>query len=137
VKQEMSLMLHGARLDMMIAKRKQAGGIMDSRAQFEEWIEKETGFDIRRTNYPMTKSEDQQYADHNTNFAWKAWQASREAIEVELPEKISPHNRNESGYVIAQAAMYDEAIDDCAQAVKECGISIKKDLPLQYEAKEG
>lgn len=105
---------------------------MDSRAQFEEWCVNVGTYSLSYADSTRTR-----YVNGKTNVAWKAWQASREAIEVELPEKISPHNRNESGYVIAQAAMYDEAIDDCAQAVKECGISIKKDLPLQHEAKEG
>ena len=61
---------------------------MTGREQFEAWIKSETGFDLWRTNYPMTKPEDQQYKDHSTNLAWMAWQASREAVEVELPE---PH----------------------------------------------
>lgn len=58
---------------------------MDSRAQFEDWIKKETGFEVYRTDYPMTKIEDQQYVDHSTNLAWEAWQASRAAMKDELP----------------------------------------------------
>ena len=59
---------------------------MTSREQFEAWIKSETGFDLWRTNYPMTKPEDQQYKDHFTNLAWMAWQASREAVEIALPD---------------------------------------------------
>lgn len=75
---------------------------MDSRAKFEAWLR----------NTP-------------SGSLWDVWQASRAAIEVELPEKISPLNTNESGYVTGQAAMYDEAIDDCAEAIMAIGISIK------------
>lgn len=82
---------------------------MDSRAQFEAWCTRNGG-DLRGLMRLV---------------AWEVWQASRAAIEVELPEKISPHNTNESGYVIGQAAMYDEAIDDCAEAIRAIGISIK------------
>lgn len=82
---------------------------MDSRAQFEAWMKK-TG-----QNPP--------YATKRGH--WEIWQASRAAIEIELPEKITPHNTNESGYVIGQAAMYDEAIDDCAEAIRSIGIRIK------------
>lgn len=57
-----------------------------SRQQFESFIKKETGFDLHRTIYPMTKREDQQYSSHQTNLAWLSWQASRESLEVELPE---------------------------------------------------
>lgn len=63
--------------------RKRAGWRVEmdkSRYQFEEWIEKETGFDSCRTNYSMIKDEDQQYKDHQTNIAWFAWQASRDAL---------------------------------------------------------
>ncbi|MBX6952688.1 hypothetical protein EX227_22925 [Providencia rettgeri] len=61
-----------------------------SRQQFESFIKKETGFDLHRTNFPMTKREDQQYSSHQTNLAWLSWQASRESLEVELPNKYNP-----------------------------------------------
>ena len=57
---------------------------MTSREQFEEWIKRETGFDLWRTEYPMTDWDSQQYKCHQTNLAWMAWQASRAAIEIEL-----------------------------------------------------
>lgn len=56
---------------------------MTSREQFEAWIKSETGFDLWRTNFPMTEPEDQQYKDHSTNLAWMAWQASREALGID------------------------------------------------------
>jgi len=59
-----------------------------SRRQFESFIKKETGFDLHRTNYPMTKREDQQYSSHQTNLAWLSWQASRESLEKERDEAI-------------------------------------------------
>lgn len=89
---------------------------MDSRAQFEEYFEYAYGWEV--SDYP-----NQTYVQE----VWEMWQASRASIEVELPEKISPHNTNESGYVIGQAAMYDESIDDCAEAIRYVGISIKGD----------
>lgn len=51
-----------------------------SRQQFEAFIKKETGFDLHRTKFPMTKREDQQYSCHQTNLAWLSWQASRESL---------------------------------------------------------
>ena len=57
---------------------------MTSREQFEAWVKKETGFDLWRTEYPMTEWDDQQYKCHQTNLAWMAWQASRAAIEIDL-----------------------------------------------------
>ncbi|QCQ57349.1 hypothetical protein KGB50_gp66 [Shigella phage DS8] len=58
---------------------------MTSREKFEEWVKEETGFDLWRTEYPMTEWDNQQYKCHQTNLAWMAWQASRAAIEIELP----------------------------------------------------
>ena len=57
------------------------------REEFEAWIKSETGFDLHRTQFPMTKYEDQQYHSHNTNMAWLSWKASREGIKaIKFPE---------------------------------------------------
>lgn len=56
------------------------------REEFEKWLQSTTYFDTYRTNYAMTKPEDQQYMCHRTNLAWLAWKASRESIVVNLPE---------------------------------------------------
>ncbi|WYD62202.1 hypothetical protein [Salmonella phage gmqsjt-1] len=69
--------------------RKEMGWIveevkMTSREQFEKWVKEETGFDLWRTEYPMTEWDNQQYKCHQTNLAWLAWQESRAAIEIEL-----------------------------------------------------
>ena len=37
---------------------------MTSREQFEKWIKEETGFDLWRTEYPMTEWDGQQYKCH-------------------------------------------------------------------------
>lgn len=55
------------------------------REEFEMWLRSTTDFDTFRTNYAMTKPEDQQYMCHRTNLAWFAWKASRESIVVDLP----------------------------------------------------
>ena len=56
------------------------------REEFEKWLLSTTDFDTVRTNYAMTKPEDQRYMCHRTNLAWLAWTASRESIVVNLPE---------------------------------------------------
>lgn len=45
------------------------------REDFENFIVA-TGLDLTRTNYPMTPESEQQYTDHDTNFAWFVWQAA-------------------------------------------------------------
>lgn len=87
---------------------------MTSREQFEEWVKEETGFDLWRTEYPMTEWDDQQYKCHQTNLAWIAWQASRAAIEIELPEVES---------LGCHAIYYAE---DVIEAIEQVGLKVKK-----------
>nr|WP_314659179.1 hypothetical protein [uncultured Pseudomonas sp.] len=54
-----------------------------------------------------------------------AWQASREAVVVELPPKISAHNTSEGGFVRPEAEHYDEAIDDCREAIEAQGLKVE------------
>lgn len=75
--------------EFIASNRKEMGWIveevkMTSREQFEKWVKEETGFDLWRTEYPMTEWDNQQYKCHQTNLAWLAWQASRAAIEIDL-----------------------------------------------------
>lgn len=90
---------------------------MTSREQFEQWIKEETGFDLWRTEYPMTEWDDQQYKCHQTNLAWMAWQSSRSAIEIELP------NQFPGEYYLDRDVIYaDELIEELEQA----GLKVKK-----------
>ena len=90
---------------------------MKSRGQFEKWVKEETGFDLWRTEYPMTEWDDQQYKCHQTNLAWMAWQASRAAIEIELP------NQFPGEYYLDRDVIYaDELIEELEQA----GLEVKK-----------
>jgi len=59
-----------------------------------------------------------------TGEAWVFWQASREAVVVELPPKISTHNTTEGGFVRPEAEHYDEAIDDCREAIEAQGLKV-------------
>lgn len=90
---------------------------MGSRAQFEEYFEYAYGWEV--SDYP-----NQTYVQE----VWEMWQASRASIEVELPEKISKLNTTDNGFALPEAANYDEAIDDCAEAIRACGISIKGEV---------
>ena len=40
------------------------------RILFEEFMTIETGYDLSRTSYPMTKTEDQMYKDHTVEMCW-------------------------------------------------------------------
>ena len=88
---------------------------MTSREQFEEWIKSETGFDLWRTEYPMTDWDSQQYRCHQTNLAWMAWQASRAAIEINLPE-------TEVGYEMIEYYTPEAVV----KAIEQEGLEVKK-----------
>lgn len=89
---------------------------MDSRSQFEKWM---IGmYDTRLLR------QGENYMGSTVQKLWEAWQESRAAIEVSLPGKVSKLNATDSGFVLPEAENYDEAIDDCAEAIRVCGISI-------------
>ncbi|HFX0737047.1 TPA: hypothetical protein ACIDYX_001256 [Pseudomonas aeruginosa] len=64
------------------------------------------------------------YAARCTDECWQAWKASRAALKVELPEKVGPHNMV-GRHVLPEAAGYDDAIDDCREALQQAGIELK------------
>lgn len=92
--------------------------MMDSRAQFEEWFKPKK---IAMQNRGISTVRIVRLCQRQ----WEAWQASRAAIEVVLPGKVSKLNTTDSGFVSQEAENYDEALDDCAEAIRACGISIK------------
>lgn len=72
----------------------------------------------------LVKGEDGEYLNYASQCYWLFWQASREAVVVELPPKISAHNTSESGWVRPEAEHYDEAVDDCREAIEAHGLKV-------------
>ncbi|MBW7622117.1 hypothetical protein LDJ78_16450 [Citrobacter portucalensis] len=94
---------------------------MTSREQFEEWVTKETGFDLWRTEFPMTEWDDQQYKCHQTNLAWMAWQASRASVDVEiLSEPFIAIKKDATNY-----DFYNAGIESAKRAITNAGIRVK------------
>lgn len=67
----------------------------------------------------------EEYQTSTWSGMWWAWQASRAAIGVELPKKISSANTAANGYVRPEAEHYDEAIDACREALADVGLTVK------------
>lgn len=78
---------------------------MTSREQFEWWA-KENGMSLVYG--------DCDYVYSPTAWAWKAWQASRAAIEIELPEEES------FGCTTGYYA------EDVIEAIEQAGLEVKK-----------
>ncbi len=75
----------------------------ESRKQFEEWFENYTGCDHKNKIYA-----------NMVEMYWQAWQASRAAIEIELPV----------WFVSDAIAVYDR--DDIDESIRAAGIKVKE-----------
>ncbi|GAB5073014.1 hypothetical protein SedNR2807_32000 [Citrobacter sedlakii] len=87
----------------------------ESRKQFESWIASTTNSDLHR-GVMLDRRESGRYSHLSTENKWEAWQASREAIEIELPVQ-SEYDDPLSAYT---------AINDCAEAIRAAGIKVKE-----------
>ena len=76
------------------------------REEFEAWA----------VNYNLARADWGHYRDRHVNNMWKAWQASRAALYVELPEV-----RVLDGGRIAEIG-YELAVDDFERALDAAGI---------------
>lgn len=97
---------------------------MTSREQFEKWVKEETGFDLWRTEYPMKEWDNQQYKCHQTNLAWLAWQASRAAIEIELPPTTEVHQFGPSAAKMF-CELHKNTVAECAKSILAAGLKVK------------
>ena len=80
---------------------------MTSREQFNEWFYEYTGRDPKDNAYV-----------NMVEMYWMAWQASRAAIEVELPEPCSPGD-----FCIDIPA---QAHHEVIEAIENAGLKVKK-----------
>lgn len=81
---------------------------MDTKAAFESEIKSRGMSAMKR---------DGRYVDSATRFAFDFWTASRAEIEIELPRHCNG--------VSSEAAAYDDALDECIEAITYHGIRIK------------
>lgn len=78
-----------------------------SREQFEEWIP------------AMIDGLPENMARIFEDMLFTAWQASRAAIEIELPDKVMVEDEFDNGH--------NCAIDYCADAIHAAGLTVKGD----------
>ncbi|EDB6444207.1 hypothetical protein ACJ2L7_001486 [Salmonella enterica subsp. enterica serovar Newport] len=89
----------------------------ESRKQFEEWFK----------NKYHVSSDVMKIMHIKTEIAWEAWQASRSAIEIELPAK---NDISGDDYPIPDLVDWDDGrnagIQECAEAIHVAGIKVKE-----------
>lgn len=85
----------------------------ESRKAFESWCR------VTRPCLTTLKNCDgKTYSHDKTQAAWKSWQASREAIEIKLDDKVMVEDEFDKGH--------NCAIDYCAEAIRAAGIKVKE-----------
>ncbi|WP_312759504.1 hypothetical protein [Pantoea brenneri] len=57
---------------------------MSNREQFEAWLTSLPGFELA----DVEKRDDGKYSYSETEWCWKSWKASREAIEIVMPTSV-------------------------------------------------
>lgn len=84
-----------------------------SRQQFEAWLVRNHSDTCNNINFEINSKGDYRY--FSTRLAWEAWQASRESLEIELPEP-SPEDSGSpnfyDGYKTAISDIHDELISN-------------------------
>lgn len=88
----------------------------DSRKQFEAWFDEYTSNEPGRCKILRSGVG---YRNAACQEQWDAWQASRAAIEIELPDKVMVEDEFDNGH--------NCAIDYCADAICAAGLTVKGD----------
>lgn len=88
----------------------------NSREQFEEWFDEYT---FSAPGRCRTLRSGNGYRNVACQEQWEAWQASRAAIEIELPDKVMVEDDFDNGH--------NCAIDYCADAIHAAGLTVKGD----------
>lgn len=96
----------------------------ESRKAFEQWIASTTNSDLHRS-VMLDRRESGAYSHLATENKWEAWQASRAAIEIELPKKTE---RMEFDTDFDDGSRWgrNDAISECAGIIRAAGIKVKE-----------
>ncbi|HEJ9396138.1 hypothetical protein PPO02_06465 [Proteus mirabilis] len=89
-----------------------------SRQQFEEWLVRNHSDTCNNINFEINSKGDYRY--FSTRLAWEAWQASRESLEIELPEP-NPEDSGSPNFYDG----YNTAISDIHDELISNGVKIK------------
>ncbi|WP_350445696.1 hypothetical protein, partial [Pseudomonas aeruginosa] len=90
--------------------------VPDMREEFEAWHHAEFGYVIA--------VEDDPQQDGQCAKRWKAWQASRAALRVELPERRDPLNSTGDDEN-PRSAGFNDCLERVTEALQQAGIEVK------------
>lgn len=89
----------------------------DIREEFEAWARPE-GVAL----WPHPNGSDRYYCG-SAQKAWEAWQASRAALKVKLPDALVPENNVYSKLIIGA---YNALLEHVKEALQQAGIEVVK-----------
>ncbi|MDX6839778.1 hypothetical protein [Hafnia paralvei] len=92
---------------------------MTSREQFEAWLRAQPHV------LNVGIEPDGTYTLHEDRVAWEAWQASREAVEVELPEEMKAREALDKGFMCDYAAGVTDTVVQVRENLIAAGIKVK------------
>lgn len=91
--------------------------MMDTKAAFEKWFNQKFEL-MMRNGLGITAIK------RRRELYWEAWQASRAAIEIELPEE-KPYKHNSYPEARAQDDGFNDALSECGTIIISHGVRIK------------
>ncbi len=86
---------------------------MTSRERFEKWFNKRSNWKIT----PSMRKKDGYIGNPSAQSKWEVWKASREEIEVELPNKFPGE------YYMDRDVIY---VDELIEELEQAGLKVKK-----------
>lgn len=93
---------------------------MTSREQFEAFLQDKYGYQPR---YIADKRESYSYNRSSFQGLWEAWQASREAVEVDFPPPEP--DRGTDSQVDISAGFSNRMRSKCIESIRAAGIKVK------------
>ncbi|MDY1510707.1 hypothetical protein SOK29_25475 [Pseudomonas aeruginosa] len=98
----------------------------DMREEFEAWVwdvyEETFWFDMNR-EFVLKRNGDE-YFGNFLNDRWEAWQASRAALRVELPDRRDPLNWTGDDEN-PRSAGFNDCLERVKEALQQAGIEVK------------
>ncbi|EOD6737725.1 hypothetical protein ACJ2YI_004068 [Cronobacter sakazakii] len=96
-----------------------------SREQFEAYFIQYYLNDNPEMVELFLKRDGEGYKLPSPNDEWRVWQASRAAVEIELPDGVTTKEALDAGYTCDYAAGVDDGIEGCANAIRAAGFKVK------------
>ncbi|MEG7662058.1 hypothetical protein U0D24_06615 [Hafnia paralvei] len=91
---------------------------MTSREQFEAWLRAQPHV------LNVGVEQDGTYTLHEDRVAWEAWQASREAVEVNPPKFVDSREALSKGFTVDYSKGFGDGMDAYEESIRAAGIKI-------------